>query len=365
MCARLIAKNGDKKGGCVAALLDPYLLAMEQRMSWTLGRAILHSADIPAGHGWDSTRKKLKKEKFTADQMESVRENCISHIICSDKAVTLIKSPASKRQALADALRAEITRDFSDRILKQFLDSAPSTAIYKPLLLAVEEREDALYAVYHSTRIKEIRKELNQSDFEDDQAKEVIGEFSEVVGIKRSLSRAFEVIVIPNATERDIEFRMDLSGAPVEQAAKCRLHIEQELEDRVPRFNEGYANLFPAIHRLYGDKKAGRVVDMSSVVPTGSTKSEKMRRKGTCLRDEPFHIGGVSAVDGKIEPYSIALAWKPKHSSMPQRELQIHGCIRDLHSANPSINYFIAKNCGEESQLHQMITLVRKYAATP
>lgn len=333
-------------------------------MSWTLGRAFLHQADIPAGHGWDSTRKKLEKEKFAADQIESLRENCISHILCSDKAVTLIKCQASKRQALAKQLRAEINGDFSDRILKKFLSSTPSKAIYKPLLLAVEDREDALYAVYHSTRIQELREELDQSDFEDEQAKEIIGEFSEVVGIKRSLSRAFEVIVIPNDTNRDIEFRMDLSGAPVEQAAKCRLQIEQDLEDEVPGFNEGYVNLFPAIHKLYGDKKAGRVVDMSCVVPTGSTKNEKMRRKGTCLRDEPFHVGGVNAVDGKIEPYSIALAWKPKNSKMPPRELQIHGSIRDLHSANPSINYFIAKNCGEESQLDQMINLVRKYTAT-
>ncbi len=333
-------------------------------MPWTLGRAILHQADIPAGQGWDSTRKKLEKEKFTVDQMESLRGNCISHILCSDKAVTLIKCQASKRQALANALRAEITSDFSDRILKKFLDSAINKAIYKPLLLAVEDREESLYAVYHSTRIQELREELDQSDFKDNQAKEIIGEFSEVIGIKRSLSKAFEVIVIPNDMKRDIEFRVDLSGAQVEQAAKCRIHIEQDLEDKVPGFNEGYANLFPAIHKLYGDKNAGRVVDMSCVVPTGSTKNEKMRRKGTCLRDEPFHVGGVNAVDGKIEPYSIALAWKPKNSKIPPRELQIHGSIRDLHSTSPSINYFIAKNCGEESQLDQMIKLVRKYATT-
>lgn len=348
----------------MAVSLHMYLLAMEKRMSWTLGRAILHQADISAGHGWESTRKKLEREKFTTDQMESVSENCFSHILCSDKAVTLIKCQAPKRQALAKALRAEITNDFSSRILKKFLDSNISRAIYKPQLLAVEEKEDAVYAVYHSTRIQEVREQLDQSDFEDNQAKEIIGDFSEVVGIKRSLSRAFEVIVIPNDTKRDIELRMDLSGAPVDQSAKSRLLVENDLESKSPGFNEGYANLFPAIHKLYDDKKAGRVVDMSCLVPTGSAKNEKMRRKGTCLRDEPFHVGGVNAVDGKIEPYSIALAWKVENSKMPSRELQIHGSIRNLHSTNPSINYFIAKNCSEESQLDQMTKLVRKYATT-
>lgn len=145
-------------------------------------------------------------------------------------------------------------------------------------------------------------------------------------------------------------------------AAKCRLVIEQALDEKVTGFREGYANLFPAIHKLYDDKEAGRVVDMSCQVPTGSTKSEKMRKKSTCLRDEAFHVGGVNAVNGKIEPYSIALAWQPNNSKLPRRELQIHGGVRDLHSTNPSINYFIAKNCAEEPQLNQMIKLVRKYA---
>ena len=158
-------------------------------------------------------------------------------------------------------------------------------------------------------------------------------------------------MIIDRSLER-IELRMDVRGemsADVidEYAEKLLGAMTMQIPSFLSMTVSGPLNLFPAISSIYLDKSEGNISKLSFQTHTASIKRESMRAREGNLRIETFHDAGVTALGGKIQPYSITVTWsnRTEEASTLPPELTLIGSKRDLSQAKPALYWAFVKNC--------------------
>jgi hypothetical protein len=173
---------------------------------------------------------------------------------------------------------------------------------------------------------------------------------SEIIGIKRHLRQAYDVIILRE--QGIIEIRID---NPSEMSSDDRhrafLQTTDSLNYQSKTFSEFDSilsepiNFFPAIKNLY-DSSEGRVCELMFETDGASIKHEKMRRRDIDLRSEAYHKAGKDAVD-HITPCRLGIRWNfiDSNSVETEPELLLPGNIRNLGSSNQRLEEAIIERC--------------------
>jgi len=330
--------------------LENLVASMASRMPWDVGQTVLGAAEVTKGHGWDRTVAKFKGVEGTPAQREALTESLRQHLLCGEKNVRMYEVAPDELEKLrqaASALKPAKT-PFSTLYPALMMEPELGAAFPQPLAVAaVEATDDGLAVVFASGRAIKLREPVDRSTLPEEAAKALAG-YDEVLGVKLQRLEAVDVVWIPSHGSY-VDVRVDFpKGMHQDNANAVHERVTEALAALIgfqPLVSP--VNLFPVIDRLYRKSKEGSVVELAFGTTTASLKHEKMRRAGTCLREEKYHLGGKDALGTPIEPYRLSVQWSvpvgPEKASRP--ELSLHGSSKLGLSDAPVLDHAVIRHC--------------------
>lgn len=285
-------------------------------------------------------------------------------ITAGNRAVTLFRVAPARATAIATALG------------NTTIPTSPYSALYpyplpqaalKPLsddLFLVEflPTSGMVTAIFNGRRLIEDREERSAQSV-DPVALSKIGwtDIDEFVLVKRRHVQTYEVVCIDTVTGL-IELRVeDHQGV---RASESLLQLQASLNAILTSAGitplSGAVNLFPAIRELYNDVAQGIVVELGFTTLTGSAKHEKMRAHQKDLRNELFHVGGKTAVNGHLSPFRVAVRWQAPNG-VPE-ELMLPGSMRQLGKGpSATLEHALLTGTFEEAAVRRCIRRLEKH----
>lgn len=324
--------------------LNHLLNSLEKRVPWGTAGKMLRDLGLSRGRGWSNTRPKLEEQLEDNQHGErDLRAALIEHIIAGEKIISFYEADNDILAELKDYFRdPEIEKNtFPYLMTKRELDATP---LGEPKLVAVKDVEGSTAAIFSSVRFVEVTEKIDLDDGEDANRLE---RYSEVVGIRRERSQAFDILWLPRSGRR-IEVRVDApKGIPHEAAIAARQQlvgmVESDVEVELPK----PTNLFPLIKRIYDDPTEGEVVDLAFHTSTASLKHERMRRRRSCLRQEIYHRAGKRALTDDISAFRMSVQWPISHgtSNVVRPELSLNGTVHMVHEPRPYLGEATLRGC--------------------
>jgi hypothetical protein len=286
--------------------------SMRARMLWPVGQRVLRQNDLPRGQGWGNTVDRLSgKGVDYEDKADLLAEDLKKHLLCGEKLVRFYGVRKQAKDHMIAALRRAKPKHSPFReaypcLVPQDELDARLTA---PVLVAVEESDEGLAAVFGSVRTILVREPLDREELPKD-AIDALADYDEIVGIKHVRHEAIDVVEIPSNGSH-VNVRIDYPNGmhrDVGQAAQSRINDDFARLIDADHLTSPI-NLFPLIDEMYKARREGSVVELAFGTTTASLKHERMRRRASCLRDEAYHKGGKAALRNPIEPYRLSIVW--------------------------------------------------------
>ncbi len=325
--------------------------SLRHRMPWPVATRVMKIAGLSNSQGWEKTLQKLKDVQDPGAE-QVLKQHLIEHACCGQKFVKFYNIDENTKDRLRQAIASS---EISDTIHKQrFPYILTQDELEKvspdPALVMVRTTEDGVGAVYSSAIRITTREQIVIDDVFGDPEK-IRNQYDEVIGFKYKIVQLFNVIWIPH-NEPYIEIRTDYpDGMPQELAHEIQSQF-RKIANKLIGENKFVVpvDLFPLVGAMYRDAEEGSVVEMSFTTATASVKNEKMRRQGTCLRQELYHVGGMEALKSDIEPFKISIQWMFDVDGVTyQPELTLHGTSRGPYAIKGAkvniISGALIKNC--------------------
>lgn len=339
----------------IAQILEGF----RQRSSWTDIRYVLQVCDLSAGRGWDNTIKKLTAEKELEEnekfdsKVKLLQEHYKDFLLVNNKAVELYFLERDSLDKLIDLLTFHqfeqnlFHKAYPFPLSEEGLEDVDSTQ----KLVEIVNTDDSLIIVFCSKRFFVERSEIDPSELEESTRKELIY-YDKIIGIRENHRQFFDVVIL-SKHENTIEVRVDITTCPPSKCLTSK-EVDKAFYETIQSFNallklkaslDKNANVFPLIDRLY-ESSEGQVTELGFVTDGGSIKHEKMRKKSTCLRIEPYHDAGKKAVH-HITPYRLSVSWDSRISVNLNKapELSLPGNVKELSRMPPYLGNFYIKNC--------------------
>lgn len=343
--------------------VEKLLRLLSTRVSWTAGHRVVTAAGLHPSRGWSDTVTAFKGHNFKEEQLATaaaVLESAfVTHTYVGNKQVLWYDmgqwNPEQRSQILEWGRSANIA-SISEAL---GLDEAwtPTRVPYTqdglsrrgptPKLVEVSRIDERIYFLYFCVRTYAIRETINLEDIEEEKRSGVLGEYQELIGIKRRHVPCFDCCVLDLAAER-LEMRVDFvpEQRSEEQGMAPALLLQQMnrafmSQLRMTPAGHGLINFFPAVNRIYTDETAGRVF-LLNFVATGEDTSSKnsgrpIRKRGQDLRKDKFHIGGKGNVHA-ILPYAIGTRWDSPELGAEPLQIEILGHSKYVYLANATVN---------------------------
>jgi len=231
----------------------------------------------------------------------------------------------------------------------------------RPTFTGRSELDDGSIALtFLSGRYIDERIKYKQDEVSEAVQKAFAG-FDEFIVVRKIFKQCADAVVIsPNA--KRVELRLDVpSTNNIEFGEICAQQLTNEFHALV--HGPGGApllghrvNFFPAIHSLYSDAKAGRVVELGFETPTNSVKTERMRDRDSDLRKELFHKGGKVAVPN-ITPFKISVKFGDSTKKFGEilPVLSLPGNFRELSKPKGELYLAVVDGCLTEDLFRQTI----------
>jgi hypothetical protein len=336
----------------VNLLLD----SLRNRVPWPTMRAILKMCDLPMGRGWDDTIQRLiaksEGENGVEDNFNKLQELYSNHLLVGEKAIKLF---CVERQKINRLIASFQSRRVEETVFHEtFPFPLPEERLKEienspPKLVEIKDFNDNLALIFCTKRFFTERVEINPEELRGE-AKKDLGDYDELIGIKRYTRQFFDVIVLWKEKEL-VEIRVDIAqGMPPPERSRAFIETTNSFNSfgreilGIQTLLEKPINLFPLIDSLY-ESNEGKVGELAFTTDEGSTKVEKMRRGDVDLRAETYHKAGKRAVD-HITPYRLAILWKFPISEKieTQPELFLPGQVRTL-SSEQQLDEAIVRKC--------------------
>lgn len=324
--------------------------SMKSRIPWPVAQKIFAVNEVGRSQGWDKTVEKLTKHgNFPQNKAEALELALKEHILVGEKISTFYEvddqSIEKLRESLANAKVPEST--YRAVYPNSLSDNQLDAEKFGLTLVAIEQNDDGIGAVFSSVRVLTSREPLEASDFPPEAA-HLFDDFDEIVGMKITRVQAFDVIWVPSIGNH-VEVRIDYPrGAQQDVSAAALVNALKEFHSIVGSdILHEKVNLFPLIDRMYFDSIEGSVVEIGFGTTTASLKHEKMRRKGLSLRNEKYHKGGSAALQTPIQPFRLSIVWKRQidQDLFSTPELSLHSTSRASMSTNPIMTSVIIQKC--------------------
>jgi hypothetical protein len=343
--------------------VETLLRLLSTRMPWTPGYRVVTAAGLHASRGWSDTITAFKGHSFEDDQLATaaaVLESAfVTHTYVGNKQVLWYDmerwNPEQRNQTLAWGRNLDIAA--MNQALG--LDEAwtPTSVPYTqdglgrrgptPKLVEVSRIDERLYFLYFCVRTYAIRETINLEDLDEERKAGVLGEYQELIGVKRRHVPCFDCCVLDLAAER-LELRVDFvpEQRSEEQGMAPAVLLQQMnrvfmSQRRMTPAGYGLINFFPAVNRIYVDGTAGRVF-LLNFVATGEDTSSKnsgrpIRKRGQDLRKDKFHLGGKGNVEA-ILPYAIGARWDSPELGAEPLQIEILGQSKHVYLPNATVN---------------------------
>lgn len=214
-------------------------------------------------------------------------------------------------------------------------------------VLSVEEREEGTAIILGSVRYLTSREVYDSEDVPEN-VLEAIGDFDELVAVRRERHQAFDVLWVPNEGTT-VEMRIDHPfGTPFRKGLVALDAAEVALKDRLtfdPFQNQ--LNLFPAIQGLYDENDDGVVIELAFMVSGSAQKLERTRRGRLCCRSEAYHLAGKAGLVDPIEPYLISVLWSQQVTAEVNSypEVALRGTSIMTGQPEPFLGEMVVRNC--------------------
>lgn len=346
--------------------VDDIVRSMSERMPWPVGSLTLYKAKVERGRGWDNTVAKFSPPSKKANNAEgALRQSLVDHQLYGEKLVSVFDAPAALRAKLIGLLTTQLSA------------STPAAASYpthldrhalkslsqQPQLVQVVDEPDGISAVFTSARETTVREPVNVQGLPNAVATQ-LGDYVEVVGIKKIRFQAFDVLYVPRHAG-PIEVRVDYPFASQIETALAALSKTREAAKKLVSLDpfSTRINLFPLMEKMYRSATEGTVVELAFATSTGSLKHEKMRSRGLDLRQEIYHRAGMAALSVPIEPYKLSIVWDlpfdDKRSSYP--ELGLNSTSRMGGASAPTLGWMIVRKCGSADDYRHIRDRVKHY----
>ncbi|WP_313419417.1 hypothetical protein [Stenotrophomonas sp.] len=310
------------------------LEALKERAQWTEARKIIIRAGLKAGKGWPRTIARYAGAEVMQESADALASGLAEHLLVGDKALRLYQLPEENLTELRTfASEMDVPETSFSAAYPCKVPNAGAAGNDESILCAKYDDEDGIFLVYSGVRKFEVKEKLDLTKFGDSLPSEFQG-FSAVYGSKVIERQLFDVLWIPRSGNVVFSIADSPKGMPPEFLSAAHAKIRRLLMDGIGYYPEPL-NLFNFIQAVYGSNW-GTVVELGFLTDTGSVKHEHM--KLTCLRQEPFHVGGKDAVDGIIHPFSILIRWMEKDGELEwEPEFTLHSSAFEAHSINPSL----------------------------
>jgi hypothetical protein len=344
---------GHANGRGVESLVEAIVRSMRlmgTRMSWGLQGHILGTAGIPVRRGPKETLESFVLQPHRQAALERslaiIGDWLTAHTHVGAKQVRWYDlrsvSPRDQDRILSWA-NSVVPGEFVDETFN-VIDTPTSLSALEPQrdgtpkLVSVHRDDDKLYLQYFAVRSFSKRETVDLSELTEEQ-REPFEEYFEVIGVKQICLPCFDTVVIDFAARR-VEARIDnLSNLRSDSQDAAHSRVMEEANNLIGAATTfrplglWLTNFFPAVGRLYRNRKAGAVNMLGFVALSEDTSSnnrgQPLRRKGSDLRKDKFHLGGRQNVS-KINPYSIMVSWP----SDPERlSITLEGGVRLLYKA--------------------------------
>ena len=330
--------------------IDAIARSMRARMPWPVGQLVLRQHGLRPGQGWAKTLDKLSDS--TADYSEIIEPLAASlkeHLLCGEKLVRFYEVTKKARVEMADAVselkvpRSAFSKSYPILLSEEELADQPTV----PTLVAIEETDDAVAAVFASKRVIEIREPVPKDGLPEE-AVEALSDYDEIVGVRHVRYQAMDIVSI-SSKGNNVNVRIDYpQGMHLGVGRAGQEYVKETLHDLIKKdYLSNPINLFPLLSQMYHDHHEGSVVELAFGTETASLKRERMRRRGTCLRKEIYHKGGKAALKEPIQPYLLSIIWQNPTASdgFSRPELGLHSTSLVAGHAEPVLLDAVFRKC--------------------
>lgn len=360
----MATKTSQKK----SKLLHPFDLAkaielLKRRfVKYSAVRTILKLQDISPGAGWEALNEKVVSGLEDADALVvAVADLYRVSLLLGSRWVRVLHDPEFDWTGAFDSAvhLAVPTSVFSPSYplpLTQFqLKTLP---LNEPILVEVRKlSDDELALIFCTVRQHEDVVDLDAAKIPASMAS-TFGTFDRLVGINQIHTQCFDTFVLKRKLQR-LEIRIDGLGGPShDQAHEFSAVLFNYLTPLVPIFSElmnASVNFFPAIKEIYADPRAGVVERLWFETHTGSVKKESMRRSGSDLRTELYHVNGSAGLKEPIGPYHLKVMFEKITAVDNKISITLPGRLRDLASTTPTLNTALFEGCITASEFDHAV----------
>ena len=333
---------------------------MATRMPWSLGTQYVEAAGLHVSRGWKETieaaKSRLPVDAAYAKAKALLHEALVTHTFVGNKQVIWygmnFMAPDVQKAVRAWALDTN-KAPLVDPGMKGFnVADAPTTSDGLETLIGKAPRivaarlnaSDQFVVHFFGARAYTSRETIDVSQWPAEQRNR-IGDYFELIGLKARNVPTFDTVVFDLPRSR-VELRIDVQpGMTSDGQGGAHLYLIEALNRvlfpliKASPMGQGLVNLFPAVDKIYRDKKAGQVESLGFVATGETTSSNNTgqvhRRRGQDLREDPFHTGGRGAVKS-VKPYSIGTSWEAP-SKMDKLLLELKGSVRMIHGLRPAL----------------------------
>jgi hypothetical protein len=328
--------------------IGPIVRSMSERMPWDVGQRVFSELDLAKGHGWARTVSKYEDLDVSDEQGTKLQEALTQHLICGEKLSRFYTLSSKEMEALRSA--ALKLQPGEDTLSSAYPLVVPEDQIAQEYphphrLVSVETREDGIALVFAGSRAVVLRQELDASELPELVAA-ALADYDEITVVKLRKHEIFDVVWLPHDANV-VDVRIDFpKGMNLEVGAFAHEKTRQALATLISQdMLVTPMNLFGLIDGIYKSEDEGVVVEMAFGTTTASLKHEKMRRAGSCLRKEKYHIGGKAALASEIEPYRLSVQWPSPDGKGARPELSLNSSARVKGGTQPTLLDAVIRKC--------------------
>lgn len=338
---------------------------LRMHLSFDSMKAFCIRYGLPTAGGWDQLSTKIDEEVLGNVQRQQEISDALAAIFeevlaVGSRAVRLYRVSTNDARQMVDYFsilspeQSVYLSQYPAPLPLQSLEGIPQINY----LCEVKRVGNAVTLVFCRKRFVEERESRSRNQI-GDAAINSFGwqDYDEFVFIKRRFVQTYEIVRVDGDREL-VELRVenslvrDTGSALNELQVKINELLTVNFQNQI---HLGEAeNLFPAIQSLYDNPDEGIVVELGFTTATGSAKHEKMRRAGSDLRNELYHVGGKNAIFGALTPFRIAIRWGCNGQPATE-EVLLPGGIRHLSSGSPYLGYMEVKGVGTEERMQSVV----------
>lgn len=332
----------------------------------TLGH-LLKEKGIPTKKGWvallaeheqDPASQQMKAEWLAA--LKTIHSN---HLRYGDKAVSIYNIGSSEAlnqiPAILESL-VESDSPFSNTYPFTISEESLKALSFNPVGTRYRNLGDGKFRlVFCVRRFIKSKIELEADDYDGD-VRDVILGFDEIYGIRQGYVQCFDIVYF-DQNSKQLEIQIDTS-IPLagEDISRAVTYYEQVInrqgrqQIRVDNILGQPVNLFPKIRTLY-DHADGSINSLGHTTSSASIKDERMRKRNTDLRQEPFHKGGLVGVNQHTNLYSVTKSW-PGEYAFSSPKVIIPGHFSLAGNQHARIGYALVSSCVTQGDFRMLIS---------